>query len=180
RVTFIVRTAQPVSQVTKAIVAAVAMADSGQAVSRIRTMWQTAYAKERQRVLFNLIGTFAIIAVTLAAVGVYGVMAQIVSQRTNEIGIRMALGAGRADVRRLVLLRGGMLIGTGLAAGFLGALAETRLLRAAAFLWVRPGDPVGFTLFSSVLVLFIVAIVACCLPAYRASRIDPIRALRHD
>jgi putative ABC transport system permease protein len=176
-ITFIVRTSQPMSQIAGHLAGAVTEADSSQAVSRIRTMRDTAFAKEVRRFLAELIGTFGAIAVMLAVVGVYGVMAQTVSQRTNEIGIRMALGANTSDVRLLVIGHGCVIIATGLLIGTLGALAVTRVLRSY-LLGLSPTDPLTFLLGLGV--LGIIALLACYIPARRASRIDPMLALRHE
>jgi putative ABC transport system permease protein len=181
-ITFIVRTPQPAAELTRSLLAAVATADSSQAVSRIRTMHDTAYGKEIQRVYVGLLSTFAAIAVILAVIGVYGVMAQIVSQRTNEIGIRMALGADRPKVRLLVLRQGSLLILSGLFLGALGAIAVTRVLRGllSSLSLVRSSstDPLIFAM--GLIVLGVIGLLACYLPARRASRIDPISALRHE
>jgi ABC-type antimicrobial peptide transport system permease subunit len=176
-ITFVIRTSQPVSQIASQLAGAVAEADRSQAVSRIRTMRDTAFAKEVRRFLAELIGTFGAIAVMMAVVGVYGVMAQTVNQRTNEIGIRMALGANTSDVRRLVIRHGCVIIATGLLVGTLGALAVTRVLRSY-LLGLSPTDPLTFLLGLGV--LGIIALLACYVPARRASRIDPMLALRHE
>ncbi|HTG72521.1 MAG TPA: FtsX-like permease family protein, partial [Terriglobia bacterium] len=128
---------------------------------------------------FNLIviGLFAGLALTLAAVGIYGVIAYAVKQRTQEIGIRMTLGAQRSDVLRLVIGQGMKLALSGVAIGLAGALALGQVLAKLLF-QVKPTDPL--TLFCVVLVLTAVAFLACYLPARRASRIDPMEALRHE
>jgi putative ABC transport system permease protein len=132
---------------------------------------------QRRRVYAGLLGTFAAIAALLAAVGVYGVMAQVVGHRTNEIGIRMALGANAAKVRLLVIRQGLSLIGLGLVIGIAGAFAFTRLIRNSLF-GVLPTDPL--TYIASASLLGAAALIACYVPARRASRIDPMLALRHD
>jgi putative ABC transport system permease protein len=178
RMTFVVRTALPLPQVSASLRAAVAAADSGQAISAVQTMRDTAFnSLQRRRVYVGLLAGFAGVAVALAIIGVYGVMAQVVSQRTNEIGIRMALGADIRHVRQLILWRGGWLIGIGLISGIFGALALTRVLRNALF-GVAPSDPLTF--ISGLLLLGTIALFACYLPARRASRIDPMLALRHE
>jgi ABC-type antimicrobial peptide transport system permease subunit len=130
---------------------------------------------ERQNaVLFVL---FALVALVIAAAGVYGVAAYAVAQRTKEIGIRVAIGAGRRDVLALVLsqiLRPTM---AGVALGLAGAYAVTRLV-ASMLYGVEPLDPVA--LASGVVVLVGTAVVAAYVPARRAARIDPLRALRYD
>ena len=157
---------------------AVSLADYSQAASNIRTMWDTAFSSmQRRRVYAGLLGTFAVISCLLAAVGVYGVMAQVVGHRTNEIGIRMALGANAARVRSLVIRQGLFLIGIGLFIGMAGALAFTRLIRSSLF-GVVSTDPLTYA--ASTIVLGGIALIACYVPARRASRIDPILALRHD
>ncbi len=124
-----------------------------------------------------LLGIFASLALLLAAVGIYGVMSYVVSLRTGEIGIRMALGAQPRDIRRLIIGRGAKLALTGIAIGLAGALALTRLLSSLLF-EVRAGDPA--TLGAVVSLLFAVALLACYIPARRAMRADPMIALRYE
>lgn len=130
-----------------------------------------------RRFAMILLGAFAALALMLACVGIYGVMAYMVLQRTQEVGIRMALGARRSDVLALVLRRGALLalIGTGIGVG--SALALTRLMRSLLF-EVSPADPL--ILGGVSLLLMVVAITACLLPAGRAASIDPTEALRTE
>jgi putative ABC transport system permease protein len=124
-----------------------------------------------------LFGIFATLAVLLAMAGVYGVMTYAVGQRSNEIGVRTALGAGTGSVLRLILEQGVALIGLGLALGLAGAIAGTRLLRTMLF-QVRPNDPVVY--LAVAILLGVVALLASYVPAKRASKIDPLTALRQE
>jgi putative ABC transport system permease protein len=135
----------------------------------------------RRRFSLNLLGALAVLALVLAAVGIYGVVAYSVAQRTQEIGIRLALGAGRGAVFKLVIGRGLRPAMFGLAVGLIGAFALTRLATSliTGFLFeVRAGDPLTFVAIASLLT--VVAPLACYLPARRATKVDPIIALRHE
>ncbi|MGH9719654.1 MAG: ABC transporter permease [Bryobacteraceae bacterium] len=124
-----------------------------------------------------LLGVFAALAVCLAMAGVYGVMAYAVSQRSGEIGVRMALGASPADVLRLVLRQGFALAAAGLLLGLAGAFAATRLLTNFLF-EVKPGDPMTYVAVSALLA--VVSLAASFIPARRATKVDPLVALRQD
>jgi macrolide transport system ATP-binding/permease protein len=130
-----------------------------------------------QRMASTLLGGFAVLALLLASLGIYGVLSYSVSRRTREIGVRMALGAQVTDVLKLVLQQGVGMTGIGLLVGLGGAFAATRLLRG--FLYeIQPFDPVTF--FAVALLLALVAMVACWLPARRAARVHPMTALRNE
>jgi putative ABC transport system permease protein len=149
-------------------------------VSRLETMEERlAAAAPLARSRFNavLMIVFSGIALLLAAVGIYGVLSYSVRQRTREIGVRMALGARRADLLGLVLRRGLTLALAGIALGVMGSLALTRIL-VSLLVGVGSADPLTFLLISAVLAA--VAALACYLPARRASRLDPFVALRHE
>jgi putative ABC transport system permease protein len=125
----------------------------------------------------SLLGLFAGLALILAGVGIYGMMAYRVGQRMHEIGIYIALGAQRQDVLRLVLGDGAKLALAGIAIGIAGAMALTRVMTSLLF-EVTPTDPATFA--SVAILLVLVALVACWVPAWRATRVDPMVALRYE
>ena len=157
---------------------AVQSIDQDQPVFTIQTVEQTL---ARQMWPFRVFGTlfaiFAVIALTLSAVGLYAVMAYSVTQRTQEIGVRMALGAGANQVLWLVLRRGLVQIAIGVTIGLTGAMFASKAL-GSLLVQVTPRDPATFAGISTLLVL--VAIAACVIPARRASRVDPLVALRTE
>jgi putative ABC transport system permease protein len=122
-----------------------------------------------------LVSVFGALALTLAGIGLFGVMAYLVAQRTSELGVRLVLGARPLDVLRLIVGDGMRLVGTGLALGLVGGLAASRALESQLF-GVRPWDPLalGFVALS----LSLVALAALATPAWRAASIDPTRAMR--
>ncbi len=152
--------------------------DPDQPVANISTMSKNiAQSLATRRLTMTLLGTFAALALILASVGLYGVMALSVTQRTREFGIRLALGAPRRDVFRLALGRGLFLVGVGLALGLLGALGAGRAL--TSLLYDTGGlDPAA--LLTAIVALASVAVLACWFPARRATRVDPIVALRYE
>jgi putative ABC transport system permease protein len=129
----------------------------------------------QRRFVLLLVAAFGALALVMAAVGVYGVMALIVSERTPEIGIRLALGAAPADVLRMVVMQGATLAACGVAAGVAASLAIAPLLSTQLF-GIRALDPP--TMVAVPALLLSVAVVACVLPARRAMTIDPVNALR--
>lgn len=131
----------------------------------------------RPRFITVLVGLFAVFGLLLAAVGLYGVMAFLVSQQTREIGVRMALGATPAAVARLVLMNAGSWTAAGVLCGFAGSFALARIARGLLF-EISPHDPISAIV--AVAVLGLAAFVACWWPAYRASRVDPAVSLRHE
>jgi len=177
-VTLVVRTENNPASLSGAIRSEVLAIDREQPVSRIRTLDQIISGSvQQQRFLMLLLGVFAAVALILAAVGLYGVMSYAVTQRTHEIGIRMALGANAGNVLRLVVGHGMMLAMIGVAIGLAGAFAVTRLMATLLFS-VSTTDPVTFAGIS--VLLTGVALVACLGPAHRATRVDPMVALRHE
>lgn len=149
-----------------------------QVVFGAQTMEQTiAQSLAARKYSMILLGAFAALALMLASVGLYGVISYVVGQRTFEIGIRMALGARRIHVLRMVLGQGIRLIMVGLATGVAAALALTQLMASLLF-GVSSSDPLTF--LSVALLLLLVALAACAVPARRAMRVDPIRALRWE
>ena len=176
--TVTVRAAGEPAQAINAVTALVRRLDSDLAVAGIRTMDEivsTSVAERRLTML--LLSVFAGAALLLASVGIYGVIAYSVTQRTQEIGIRMALGAQRADVMRLVLRNGLVLVAIGVAAGGAGALLLTKLMSGLLF-EVKPADPTTFALVS--VLLTTVALAACAVPGLRATRVDPVIALKAE
>ena len=130
-----------------------------------------------RRVPMLLLTAFAGIAMLLAMIGIYGITSYYVTQRTREIGVRMALGAQIVDVLKLVLRRAMLLAGIGVVVGVAGAFVVTRYLEALLF-GVKPIDVITFVLVA--VGLIVVALVACLIPARRAAKVDPLTALRYE
>jgi putative ABC transport system permease protein len=152
--------------------------DSTLAVADIRTLEMVLSRNlSRQRLVMSLMGVFAAVALLLAMIGIYGVLAYSVSQRQQEIGIRIALGAKTGDILKLVLSQGMALASIGLVLGGIGALALTRWLSSELF-GVSPTDPLIFAGVAALMIL--VSLLACIVPARRAAHVDPLVALRYE
>src|SRR5262245_4964029 len=174
----VVRTANDPLQLAAAIRGELRAIDKDQPVANIRTMSDVlSCAVASPRFNTTLLLVFAGIALLLASVGIYGVMSFSVTQRTHEIGIRIALGARPAEVRRIVISHGMRLAVAGIAVGIAGSLALTRLMTTLLY-QVKATDPGTFALVAAVLA--VVAFLANYIPARRATRIDPLTALRHE
>ncbi|HEX7117856.1 MAG TPA: ABC transporter permease [Longimicrobiales bacterium] len=178
RMTVLVRARGDVLAQVGAVRAAVRRIDPDQPISDVRTLERNLSGSvASRRFLMFLLLVFAAASTLLAAVGIYGIMAQMVVQRTREIGVRVALGARSADIVRMVVRRGMALAGAGLGLGVLAALALGRLLSGMLF-GVQPSDPLTLLVVSGVLAA--VGALACYLPTRRATRVDPQVALRAE
>ena len=178
RMTLVIRTQRDPLDVTRAVRAELDQLDKDLPLENTRTMTQLVESSVAQRKLsVRLLSGFAGVALLLAAIGLYGVLAYTVTQRTREIGIRAALGARRPDVIRLVLQQGMKLAGLGILIGLAGAFVLASLIRNLLF-GVAPTDPLTFAVIP--VLLAIVALLACWLPARRAASVDPMEALRYE
>jgi putative ABC transport system permease protein len=174
----VMRTTLPAATLTQTVEGIVRDADRAVPVVRLRDMNEVfAESISRPRLLAQLLGGFAGLALLLAAIGTYGVLSYMVTERRREIGIRMALGAERGVVLGQVLRQGLLLAGIGVGAGLIGAVGLTRLVASLLF-GVKPTDPT--TIGAVVATIAVVAAVASLLPAWRASRVDPIVVLRDE
>jgi ABC-type antimicrobial peptide transport system permease subunit len=170
------RTSLPASTLEAQIRGAIQSVDPGLPVFGITSMDEVLDASlASRRFSANLVAGFAAAALLLASIGIYGLLAYMVGQRSREIGLRMALGAGRGDVLKLILQKGVALALAGIVAGLIVAALSGSLI-ASLLYGVRPRDPGVFMLVS--LLLFVVAIAASYIPAWRATKVDPIVALR--
>jgi putative ABC transport system permease protein len=174
----VVRAQGDAATLAPAIRRAIWAVDKDQPIIRVATMERllAATATERRFALI-LFEAFGLVALVLAVIGIYGVLSGSVTERTRELGIRLALGAQTGAVLKLVLWQGLKLGAAGIALGLLGALAVTRLLQSLLF-GISATDPLTFAM--SAFLLLSVALIACWLPASRATRIDPMVALRHE
>jgi predicted permease len=178
RTVFEIHTAAEPASVLSGIRGVVASMDRDLPLIDVRTMQQQVDSTmSDERVFAELTSGFGLLALALACVGIYGIMAYSVANRKNEIGIRMALGAQPAQVRGMILRESTWLAGAGVVAGVLGALMLTRLVRSMLY-GIQPYDPA--TLGAGVLILLAVALAASWIPARRASRVQPMDALRHE
>ena len=174
----VIRTSEPPDALLRSIQGAIWSRDNKLAISEVRTMDQIVNRElARPRFSMFLLGVFAATALIMAAIGIYGLMAYSVAQRTREIGIRMALGALRQDIIRSVASSALGLALTGVAIGIIGAVAVTRTMSALLF-GVSPTDTGTFA-FAAVL-LIAVTMLAAFVPARRASKVDPMIALRYE
>jgi putative ABC transport system permease protein len=174
----LVRTRGDVSNLGEMLAREVRAVDPELPVYSVRTMTDLLAAFMAQRTfLMRLLVAFGVLATALALLGIYGVMAYSVSQRTREIGIRMAIGARQVDVSRMVMRRGILLTSTGAIAGVLASLGLTQLVKSQLF-GVQPSDP--WTMAAALILMTIVAAAAAYLPARRAARVDPLVALRQQ
>jgi len=174
----VVRTRHDPQQLVQAIQGRIRAFDRNLPISDVKTMDEyVSAAVAAPRFNAMLLGAFALLALALSAVGIFAVISYSVAQRTQEIGLRRALGATTAGVMTLVLGQGLRLTGIGVLLGLAGALGVTRLIESLLF-EVRPTDGVTFTVVS--LGLVAVALIACYLPALRAARVDPMTALKRD
>ena len=182
--TFEVRSAGEPTAIISAMREAIKEVEPNLPVSLFRTQVEQADETLRMERLFaKLLTLFGLLAEQLAAIGLFGVLAYTVSQRTHEIGIRMALGANRTSVMKMIVVQGMVLVAIGVALGLAGAYVLTRYLESwinlkEMLFGVKASDPVTYTVIA--LLLSVVALIACYLPARRATKVDPLVALRHE
>jgi ABC-type antimicrobial peptide transport system permease subunit len=174
----VVQSAGAPESLTNTLRSAVQSLDPNLALFRVRTMPQIV-AESMQDTSYEavLLGTMAALALVLASVGTYGVMSYVVGQRTNEIGIRMALGAQPMEIMTMVLREAFSVVGAGIGVGLVGAIAGASVIKNL-LVGVAPFDPVTYGGVS--LLLALVALAACYVPVRRAMRVDPVLALRYE
>jgi len=176
--TFVLRSAQDPAKLAGAIRSAIQSVDPNQPVLRTATMQDLiAISTAEPRFQAQLIGTFSLLALVLALIGIYGVMSSSVAERTKEIGIRMAIGAKASDVLALIIRRGMFLVCVGVLLGTAGAWGITRVLGTLLF-ELKPTDPPTF--LGVPVILSLVALLAILIPGRRAIRIDPVAAIRNE
>jgi putative ABC transport system permease protein len=175
---YVVRSSTPPLGLAPAVRRTIDQVDATVAMARVETL-QGAVDRAAEQAAFTtvLIAVAAVVALVLGLVGIYGVVSYIVSQRTGEIGVRLALGAAPGGVAAMIVRQGGSVALAGVAVGLAAALAGGRLIESLLF-HVSPRDPAVFT--ATALTLFSVATLACWLPARRAARVSPVEALRAD
>ena len=174
----VLRTHDDPAAVMTSVRRAVSELDPGAVIYSVETMDAVlSNSLAARRLSMLLLGAFAILALTLACIGLYGVLSYLVGQRTREIGVRMALGAQRADVLRLILRQGVAMALAGVGLGMILSLGLTRLMSSQLF-GVTPHDPLTFAGVG--LLLIAVSLLACVVPALRAARVDPMAALRYE
>jgi len=173
-----VQTTTPPETVVSAIREQVRLMDADQPITNVRTLDELlSRALSSAKFSLWLLGLFAVLGLVLAAIGIYGVMVTAVMQRRHEIGLRMALGAQRSDVLWLVIRQGMMPVLIGVGAGLAAAVGLTRLMSTLLF-EVSATDPLTLALIT--VLLTIVALLACYIPARRATKVDPLVALRYE
>ena len=174
----VLNSTQSLAALAPAIRKSVRDMDPALPIIQLRTMEDVIGASvTRERFLSLLLGIFAFVALTLAAIGTYGILSYMVSERQREIGIRMALGAGNNQVVGLVLGQGMAIALAGIAVGVVGAYGLSRLT-ASLLYGVSPSDPMTYTAVAAVIAA--VAVAACVVPIRRATRVDPLEAIRAD
>jgi predicted permease len=177
-VNLVLRSTQPLRAVVPSIQTAVAAMDRGLPIIQLRSMDSVfGDSVSRQRFLSQLLAIFAGVALLLAAIGTYGVLSYLVTERRREIGIRVALGASARGIVGLVLRQGLTLALIGIAIGVAGALALARVTQSLLF-GVSPTDPMTYVAVGAV--ILVVALLACLMPAQRAMRVDPLVAIRNE
>ena len=175
---FVLRTVGDPMSMVAAVKHAVAEVDPNKAAATFRTVEKGLDQQVQYlRLYILMLGVFGAVAAVLAAIGIYGVMAYSVSERTREIGIRMALGAGSQDVLKMVVRQALLLVGIGLILGLAASLALTRVIKSALY-GVTATDPATYGGVS--LLLIAVAVIACLVPTRRAVAVDPTIALRYE
>ena len=175
---YVVRSSVPSSSLVMAVRRAVDEVDPNLAIAQVRMLQDIVdRASDQTSFTMILLAIAATVALLLGAIGIYGVISYIVTQRTGEIGVRLAMGAEPRSVTRMILRQGGLVTLLGIGVGLVAALAGSQLIRSLLF-EISPRDPIVFSL--TTVALLVVALLACWLPARRASRLSPLQALRTE